>query len=255
MFKSAPYLALVAVCLAPVAPARDLAEIRRGGRLEVAGAANDLPLENDLLGGFGRAIEAELRITPFGSAAAALQAVAEGRADVAAGGLVSQLDRREGVTFTAEVFPSRLVAVTRRPSKPIQFLEQLRSLRMLAPPGSGAVEALAAAKLPSSKVDGALPADKALASLRGSPDAAVVIGLFGALVARRSDPALEVGTALGARQSVAFAVRQADATLLSALNGHLGQLRASPSWRLIIVRNLGEDSLQILARSRLDDSP
>jgi hypothetical protein len=68
-----------------------------------------------------------------------------------------------------------------------------------------------------------------------------------------NEPALEVGTALGARQSVAFAVRHADATLLSALNAHLGQLRASPSWRLIIVRNLGEDSIQILARSRLDD--
>jgi len=126
---------------------------------------------------------------------------------------------------------------------------------MLAPPGTGAAEALADAKLPASRIDPTPSPDKALASLRAFQDSAVVIGLYGALLARRSDPELEVGVALGPRQSVAFGVRQADTALLSALNGHLGQLRASPSWRLLIARSLGEDSVELLSRSRLDDKP
>jgi len=91
-----------------------------------------------------------------------------------------------------------------------------------------------------------------LAGLRADAGSVAIIGLLDALLARRGDPALQIGVALGDRHSVAFAARQPDVDLLAALNDHLSQLRSSPSYRLIVARGLGEDSLSILSRVHLE---
>ncbi len=254
MYRS---LALIlAVAWAPAVLARDPAEIRKSQRLEVAAATADLPLEGEILKGFARALGVELRVTPAGSTTGALQALADGRADLAAGGLVSQRDQRPGLGFSSEVFPTRFVAVNRAPAEAPSFIESLRGAnRILAPAASGAGAAVAAAKLPGFKTDTGATPDKALASLRTEAGSVAVLGLLDALGAKRTDPELQLGVLLGDRQSVAFAVRHADAGLLAAINGHLGQLRTSPSYRALIARSLGQESLQILARSRLDATP
>ncbi|HJS58869.1 MAG TPA: hypothetical protein VKA01_12275 [Vicinamibacteria bacterium] len=81
----------------------------------------------------------------------------------------------------------------------------------------------------------------------------LLLGLFDALVAKRKDTQLQLGVVVGGRLSVAFGVRQSDAQLLRSLNEHLAQLRASPSYRLLVARSLGEESLRVLARSHLDE--
>jgi ABC-type amino acid transport substrate-binding protein len=238
------------------ASAGSLAEIKRAKRLVVAAATADLPLEGDILKGLARAQGVELRIEPQPTATAALQAVHEGRADVAAGGLVSQRDRRDGVAFSAELFPTRFVAVNRAPTAALNFIEELRNAsRILAPAATGAAEVAQAAKLPGLKTETTLTGDKVLAALRADANSVALVGLFDALVARRADPALQIGAAMGPRHSVAFAVRQGDADLLAVLNAHVGQLRGSASYRLVLARGLGEDSLRVLSRAHLEERP
>jgi len=96
--RSGPALAaLLLACASWPVEAGSLAEIKRAKRLVVATATADLPLEGDILRGLARAQDVELRVDTLSAASAALQAVQEERADVAAGGLVSQRDRRDGV--------------------------------------------------------------------------------------------------------------------------------------------------------------
>ncbi len=248
-----PFLAIVTT--AGSASARDLAEIRKSRQLEVAAATEEIPLERDILNGFARALGVELRLVPAGSVSGALQTLAQGRADVAAGGLVAQRDQLEAVGFSAEVFPTRYIAVNRAPAEPALFIESLRAAgKILAPAGSGAAEAASAAKLPASRTDATVSTERALATLRTDAGSVLLLGLFDALVAKRKDTQLQLGVVLGGRLSVAFGVRQSDAQLLRSLNEHLAQLRASPSYRLLVARNLGEESLRVLARSHLDEN-
>lgn len=246
------FLALVTTA-APVS-ARDPAEIRRSRQLEVATATEEIPLEGDILNGFARALGVELRLVPAGSVSGALQTLAQGRADVAAGGLVAQRDQHEAVAFSAEVFPTRYIAVNRAPAEPVQYIESLRAAgKILAPAASGAAEAASAAKLPASRTDTTASTERALATLRNDGGSVLLLGLFDALVAKRKDPQLQLGVVLGGRLSVAFGIRQSDTRLLRSLNEHLAQLRASPSYRLLVARSLGEESLRVLARSHLDE--
>jgi membrane-bound lytic murein transglycosylase MltF len=248
------FLAMLVIAAPPIS-AGSLAEIKRAQRLLVAASTADLPLEGDILRGFARALGVELSAVPEASVAASLQALQQGRADVSAGGLVAGRDHREGVAFTVEVFPTRFVAVSRAPSSAPSHIETIREAsRILAPAATGASDAALAAKLPSFKTDKALADVQVLPRLRAEAGSVAIMGLFEALVARRADPALQIGAAIGERQSVAFAVRQADTDLLTALNGHLGHLRGSPSYRLVVARSLGEESLQILSRAHLEGS-
>lgn len=230
----------------------DLAQVKQAKRIRVAAATAELPFERDVLQGFARALGVELVVEPAGSRGAALQAVAAGRADLAAGGLVAQHDRHAGLVPSAEVFPTRFVAVNRAPAEPPGFIESLRNAsRILAPTATGAAQAARDAKLPESKTESG-PPDHALEMLKSDPGAVALLGLFDALIARRTDPALQVGVALGPRDGIAFAVREADGALRVALDAHVSQLRASPSYRLVISRGLGEDALRILSRAHLE---
>lgn|SRR5262245_8948550 len=249
-----PFLVVVLAATNPAAAA-DLARIRSAQRLEVAAATSEAPLEADILNGFAKAVGVQLHLSAAGSAAAALQALVEGRADLAAGGLVAQRDRREAVLFSSEVFPTRYVAVNRAPAEPPQYIESLRgAMKILAPAGTGAAEAANAAKLPAFKMDTSITPQRTMVALRSELGNVALLGLFDALVAKRQDNQLQLGVVLGVRQSVAFGVRQSDTELLQALNSHLAQLRASPSYRLLVARGLGEEALQILARSHLDEN-
>jgi ABC-type amino acid transport substrate-binding protein len=247
--------ALLTLSAPAPAAAASLAEVKRAGRLVAAAPMSDLPVEGDILKSFALALGVELRVEREAGTAGVLQAVQEGRVDVGAGGLVSPRDRRDGIVFSSEVFPTRFVAVNRAPAALPGYIEAVRDAsRILAPAATGASEVALAAKLPSLKTDTTLSLDKALATLRTEGGSVALIGLFDALVARRADPALQIGVGLGVRQSVAFAVRSADASLLASLNAHLDQLRSSPSYTLLLSRGLGEESLQILSRTHLTET-
>jgi ABC-type amino acid transport substrate-binding protein len=243
---------VLCVSWAAAASGADLAEVKQARKLRVAAAIADLPFERDVLQGFARSIGVELAVEPVGSRGAALQAVAAGRADLAAGGLVVQRDRLAGLAFSADVFPTRVVAVNRAPAEAPGFIESLRGAsRILAPASTGAAQVARDAKLPESKTESG-SAERAIDALRADTGAVALLGLFDALVARRADPALQVGVALGPREGIGFAVREADGALRAALDGHVQQLRASPSYRLVIGRGLGEDALRILSRAHLE---
>jgi len=240
-------LASLAAFAASSVGARDLSVIKREGRLDVV-TVGDSPFEADLLRGFARSIGAELHLDVVDSAQLALAAVSAGRADVAAGGLLASRDSA-AIVFSEEVFPGRVVIVTRKPAPPLQFIEQLRTERLAAPPE--AAQALAAAKV--SRVEAARDAQAALERLRGGGASAVAMPLFDALRARARDPELQLGAYLGARQSVGFALRTADGELAKALNQHLTALRSSTSWRLLIGRHFANFGFEELVRAKLSE--
>jgi hypothetical protein len=151
------------------------------------------------------------------------------------------------------VFPTRYVAVNRAPAESPHHIESLRNAsRILAPARCGAAQAAAAAKVPAFKTDTSVTTEAALSGLRADAKSVALLTLFDALASKRQDAQLQLGVVLGDRRSVAFAVREADGALLRALNAHLVALRAAPSYRLLLTRAFGEDSLRMLARSHLD---
>jgi ABC-type amino acid transport substrate-binding protein len=68
----------------------------------------------------------------------------QGKGDVIAGGFTDTESRRKQIEFTAEVFPTRTVVITRKPRPPIQTLEQLRAEKVGTIKGTFMVEELSA---------------------------------------------------------------------------------------------------------------
>jgi ABC-type amino acid transport substrate-binding protein len=215
--------------------------------------SRDIPLETEVLSGFARSLGAELRLTRAGTSEAALQALLEGRSDLTAGGLVSTRAAPDRISWTGEVFPTRFVVVSRALVGPWAYIEDLRTAdTILAPESSGAAVAAAAAKLPGSKTVTNLTPERARAALAEGRNAALLLDLLEALSLRREDPQLRLGVALGERQSVVFAVAKAETALADAFSSHVKALRASPSYRMLLVRALGPDVLGTLSRARLE---
>jgi polar amino acid transport system substrate-binding protein len=189
---------------------------------------------------------------PAATPAEAIAALAQGRAHVAAGGVISgQPDA--SIDYSLEVFPSRAVIVTRRPAPPVEFIEGLRGIRVAFSSGNAVSEALAAAKVRASSLEELGSAAEVVAALREGRAGAGVVRLDEALRAFGRDPELALGAGIGARQSLALAVRRGDVALLRELNQHLSQLRSTPSWGHLVEKHFGREALPALARARLSD--
>jgi ABC-type amino acid transport substrate-binding protein len=152
---------------------------------------------------------------------------------------------------TREVFPTRLVAVTRRPKPACEFIEALRSKRLGVVRDSRARAAVQAAKISGVVLSEYSSPDEAAAALRAGTVAALLIELPQALLARRDDAALELGVFVGLHSSVEYAVRGNDQDLLRGLNAFLEKICATPTWRFIVDRHFGSGALDALARARL----
>jgi len=243
-------VSLVGLSLTAPVRAADLAEVRRAQRLEVTVAAASA-FEKDILTGFARALGVELHVVSANTPEAALGALAEGKADLACGGFISEMLRNDRVVASSEVFPNRMLIVNRKPAEPIQFIEQLRNERTAAAKDTPAPDVLSGAKVP--RVDASMSTVKVLGALSSGSITAGAVPLFDALHARTEDAGLQLGVYLGPRLSVAFALRSADSGLLKALNAHLATVRASSSFRLLVSRHFGDATLQELARAKLNE--
>jgi ABC-type amino acid transport substrate-binding protein len=179
---------------------------------------------------------------------ALVPALAEGRGDVAASGVTATDARRRVVDFTAEVFPSRLVVMTRKPRPPVQTLAQLRAEKVGTIRGTSLAEALRGLDLPS--VDDGVPPGGLPDALRTGRVTAVVMGVEDAIAAQQKDPDVQVGLFVGPKASLAFAVRKADPALRQALDEYVANLRRTPTWSRLVVRYFGEAALPILQKAQ-----
>ena len=255
--------AALAVLLLAAAPAAagDLAAIKARGNLRVLSVVvnqdnvfmSDQPgigFDREVLEGFCRLHGLRLELVPLTSWGALIPALTGDRGDVIAGRFNVTPARRELIEFTAEVFPSRHVVLTRKPHKVVDSLEALRAERVGTVKGTSMAEAVAAAGVPAANVDDGIPTGTLPDALRSGRVGAVVLGVENGMEAQRKDPAIELGTFVGPPSSLAYGVRKEDTALLAALNDYIGNLRRSTTWGRLVVKYFGDSALDVLKKAR-----
>jgi membrane-bound lytic murein transglycosylase F len=250
-----------AMLVAPGAEARDLPEIVASGELRVLavdgsqvffnlGAGGPPGLDREILEGFARLQGITVKAVETPSWSELIPSLAAGRGDVAAGGVTVTEARLETVLFTSEVFPTRYVVVTRKPTPPVTTLEELRQSQVGTIQGTSLAEVVSGAGIPASRIDDGITSGGLPAALESGRVSAVVLGIEDALVLQRDDPAFEVGLALGPAGSLAFGVGKDAPKLRAALDEYLANLRRTPTWNRLVVKYFGESAAEILRGAR-----
>jgi ABC-type amino acid transport substrate-binding protein len=184
---------------------------------------------------------------------ALIPALLAGKGDVIAGRFSATETRRQQIDFTTEVFPYRLVVITRKPHPVIRTVEELRRERVGTSKGTIMVEVLQAAGVPASARDETIPTGGYVEALKAGKVTAAVWGVESAIASQKEDPDLQLGMFLGPPGSLAYGVRKEDAALLRALNGYIDHLRRTPTWSRLVVKYFGEKAPEILKKARSSD--
>src|SRR6185503_17065589 len=122
-----------------------------------------------------------------------IPALLEGRGDVIAGRFTVTEARQRQVAFTAEVFPTRNVVLTRRPARIVTTLAELRAEKVGTIRGTSMAEAVAAAGVPHENVVDTITTGRLPEALKSRTVSAVVLGVENAITAQRDDPAMQLG--------------------------------------------------------------
>jgi ABC-type amino acid transport substrate-binding protein len=255
-------LGLVAVC--GRLPASDLAAIKQGGTLrmlsvvveeepEFVSSQADRPgFDREVLEGFARLHRVKLELVPVATWDGLIPALLKRRGDVIAGRYTATDSRRKQVDFTTEVFPTRPVAVTRKPHRAVKSLAELREEKVGIVKGTSLVDVLAAAGIPPAQIDDGLTAGGTFAALKAGRVTCIVEEVATAILAQRADPELQAGVFLGPAGSYAYGVRKEDRELRAALDEYVENLRKTPTWNRLVVKYLGESAPEILKKARTE---
>jgi membrane-bound lytic murein transglycosylase F len=254
-----PLLALLA--LLPAAAAADLPEIQTAGRLRVL-VVDGSPafyslrpgaepgMDREILEGFARLHRLTLSSVTAPAWDALVPWLVEGKGDLAAGGVTATPARAQHVAFSAEVFPTRLVVVTRRPRPPVRSIDELREEKLGTIRGSSMAEAIAALGLPPRNLDDSFPSGGLPEGLRSGRVTAIVSGVEDALLYKLADPALELGVFIGRPASLAYGIRKDEPKLKAALDEYIGNLRRTPTWNRLLLKYFGDSAPELLRRAR-----
>ncbi|HLA75941.1 MAG TPA: transporter substrate-binding domain-containing protein [Vicinamibacteria bacterium] len=243
--------------------AADFPEVKAQGKLRILSAAPGesyialtsggqvVGLEGELLRSFAQLHRLALEIVEVKGWDLLIPALLEGKGDLVAGNLTDTAQRRERVHFTAQVLPTRLVVVTRRPHAIIRTLDEFRRERVGTIRGTSMADAIIAAGVPRSNIDDTLPQDARISARLGSAAfTAAVEEVAVAMLLARADPELQLGMFLGPAGSLAWAVRKEDVQLRQALNDYIGNARRTATWSRLVVKYYGEPALEILRSAR-----
>jgi ABC-type amino acid transport substrate-binding protein len=251
---------LAALILAAALAGDDLPEIQQRGVLRVL-VVDGSPefyavhggdregLDRELLDGFARLHRVRLMTVEIPSWDELLPDLLEGRGDLIAGGVTVTDKRRQQVDFTAEVFPTRHVVLTRKPHRVVRSVQELRQERVGTIKGTSMAEVVASVGVPPANVDDSFPSGGLPAGLKENRFTACVDGLEEALVVQRQDPDLQIGMFVGPRQSLAFGVRKAEPELRRALDEYLANVHKTPTWSRLVVKYFGASVLEILKKA------
>jgi ABC-type amino acid transport substrate-binding protein len=172
-----------------------------------------------------------------------------GAGDVIAG-IVDTGSRRREVAFTAEVFPVRHLAVTRRSGPSLSREEDLCSLRVGVIRGTSGEEAAHRAGVPDEMRVPYRDAEALVGGLRAGETDAVVMTPIDFALAQKEDDELVAGPFVGPTSSAALAVRPEDGPLLGALNGYLQGMQTVRD--SLMFKYLSEEALSLIALARRD---
>jgi ABC-type amino acid transport substrate-binding protein len=263
MGRAAHTCFLLLALLASHVGATDLPEIERIGSVRVVVALDarrpeffslkpESPgFDRDILEGFSKLHRLKLEVVPVANWASLIPTLLDGKGDLIAGRFSAHESRRKVIDFTTEVFPRRLVVLTRKPHRVVKSREELRTERVGTVKGTGMAEAIAAAGVPPSLVDDGIGVGGDLpGALRSGRVTATVWGFESALAEQREDPDIQIGMFLGERESIAFGVRKEDKRLLAALNEYIDGIRRSGTWNRLVVKYFGDAALKILKTVR-----
>ena len=252
----------VVVGLAWAVPARaDLAEIEERGVLRVVVSADELPhmfsfaaegdpgLEREMVEAFARARGLQVEIVPVERFEDVIPTLLEGRGDLITG-IINTAARREKIAFTVETLPARHVAVSRKPSPPVNTLADLRTRRVGTVTGSSWTDAALEAEVPEENLVQSEGAQKVLQDLREGTVDAAVMSVTDFAEAQRDDEMLQAGLLVGSVASAGWGLRKEDPALRAALDEFLRSLLSSPSWNRIVLKYFNKDALDLIARGR-----
>ena len=204
----------------------------------------------EVLEGFAKLHKLKLELVSATGWDTLIPSLLRGKGDLIAGGFTDTESRRKQIDFTLEVFPTRSVVITRKPHRVVKGVEELRTEKVGTIKGTFMVEALAAAGVPARSVDDSILTGNLPDALRSGRITAAVDGLEAALVAKASDPDLQLGLFLGPPDSLAYGVRKGDAALLGALNEYIANVRRTPTWSRLVIKYFGEAAPEILRKAR-----
>jgi ABC-type amino acid transport substrate-binding protein len=245
-----------------MAEARDLPDIKKQGHLRVVAVVEEREPEfvslkpggapgfdREILEGFARIQGVGLEFVLAPNWQVLMPSLVEGKGDVVAGRVSDTPSRRAKADFTSEVFPTRIVVVTRKPRVPIASASELPSLRLGTIPGTSMMDAVKATGFPAQKVV-PLAAGQLIEALRDGKVDVAVWALEGALLAQRKDPDLQIGVFLGPPESLAYGVAKGSPQLLAALNEHIALLRRTGTWNRLVVKYFGATAPVILNQAQ-----
>lgn len=254
-------LTAITLALAVSVPAEDLKELQARGELRVlavdgnpyfiafeAGAPPGF--EREILDAFARLKGMRVKLVPIARWEALLPALVSGKGDLAAGGLSVTEARKDIVDFTVEVFPTRNVVVTRKPRRVVSTVEELRQERVGTIRGTTLAQVVADARVPPKNVDDGIVPTAFGEVLKSGRVTALVDGIEDALLLQQADPEVQLGLFLGAKESLAFAVRKDAPELRQALDEYLSNFRRTTSWNRLLVTYFGESAIEVLRRAR-----
>jgi ABC-type amino acid transport substrate-binding protein len=255
------WLVLLAALAAVPSTASDLPEIQARGTLRVLvnpdvrrpeffSVRKGIPpgFDQEVLQGFAALHRLRLEPVVVDGWDALVPSLQAGKGDVIAGRFTATDTRRKLIDFTTEVFPYRLVVITRKPAGVVQTVEQLRKLHVGSSKGTIMAELLDAAGI-TGRDDG-IPTGGYVEALKSGRVTASVWGVESARASQREDPALQLGMFLGPPGSLAYGVRKGDAALLAALNSYIEDMRRTQTWSRLVVKYFGERAPEILKKAR-----
>lgn len=253
--------AVLALVVVPAVSAADLAEIKARGSLRTLAVVLNqedafmsttpgVGFDREVLEGFCALHRLRLEVVTLAGWGALVPSLQQDKGDVIAGRFNVTPSRLELIDFTAEVFPSRHVVLTRKPFRVVGGIADLKTLKVGTVKGTSMAEAVAAAGVPPANVDDTIPTGTLPDALRTGRVQAVVLGVENAMAEQKQDPALQLGTFVGPPSSLAYGVRKGDAALLAALNDYIANLRRSPTWNRLVVKYFGESAVDVLRKAR-----
>lgn len=244
-------------------PAADFAAVKRSGTVrmlsvvvekepEFVSSQADRPgFDREVLEGFARLHRLKLELVPVPTWDGLIPALLKDKGDVIAGRYTATDTRRKQIDFTTEVFPTRPVAVTRKPRQ-VTTLADLREEKVGIVKGTSLVDVLAAAGVAPAQIDDGLVAGGTFAALKAGRVTCIVEEVAAAILAQREDPELQLGAFVGPAGSYAYGVRKDDAELRTALDEYVGSMRKTPTWNRLVVKYLGEAAPEILRKARTE---
>jgi ABC-type amino acid transport substrate-binding protein len=256
-----PFLCAAALGAAPAGA--DMSEVRTSGALRVLAVLDpnrpeffsvraDLPpgFDHEILQGFADLHRLRLQVVSVPTWDALVPSLLAGKGDVVAGRFTATEGRRKTIDFTQEVFPYRLVVLTRKPRPAVTTMEELRREKVGTMKGTNLAEAIASLGLPAANVDDAIPTGGFVEALHSGRITAVVWGVESVIASQKEDPELQLGMFVGAPGSLAFGVRKSDTELRQALDAYVENFRKTTSWNRLVVKYFGDAAPEILKKAR-----